>query len=248
MMNEIIGFVGEIGAGKTYLSFEKVKELKSDGKSCLVTAWADAVKDVIAKSIGLLKSGPASQDALEYLEINSFIDIKDFFCRNFVEQIEHTALKLNQTEIYEKVHEVCQIHKTSFRANLEGILKDPENYAKYYRSIIQMVGTEFGRAIDENLWIEITLAKIRNAFKYGVANVAIIDDIRFPNEFDAFENLAKKLKCKSTIYGVKASIETRSQRTGFSVKELKEYSQHRSEKFIPELIARLPEENIVLND
>jgi len=249
MNREIVGFIGEIGAGKTYLSLEKVKELKYDGKTCMVTSWADAVKDIIANTLGLLKSGPVSQDTLEYLEIVSFINIKDIFCRNFAQEIERTNLHIDPSEIREKLHGLCQIHKKPLKENIEGIIKDPDNYSRYYRSIIQMVGTEFGRSLHENLWIEITMAKIQQVLVINpCVNIVVIDDIRFINEYDAITNFADTYNIKSNIYGVKASIEVRSQRTGLSIQKLEEYAIHGSEKYIPELMSRLPEENIIFNN
>lgn len=50
-----------------------------------------------------------------------------------------------------------------------------------YRAFLQRMGTEFGRnIIDENLWVNLTLARIFEQFEQG--KDVVVTGIRFPNE------------------------------------------------------------------
>lgn len=52
------------------------------------------------------------------------------------------------------------------------------------RHIMQTIGTEWGRdCIDPDVWVRVTLSKAANLMKHG--NSVVIDDLRFPNEYDA---------------------------------------------------------------
>lgn len=50
-----------------------------------------------------------------------------------------------------------------------------------YRTLAQQLGTEWGRAIDPDLWLKIAAAKIAMYRKYDSKGV-VISDVRFPNE------------------------------------------------------------------
>lgn len=58
--------------------------------------------------------------------------------------------------------------------------KIPEIGASY-RQLAQMLGTEWGRAIDQNLWVKIVAAKIAMFSRFEPAGI-VISDVRFPNE------------------------------------------------------------------
>nr|WP_250808757.1 hypothetical protein [Neorhizobium tomejilense] len=56
------------------------------------------------------------------------------------------------------------------------------------RQIMQTLGTDWGReAIDQDLWTKVAASKIEKLRGQGV-NV-VVDDLRFPNEFDLVEEL-----------------------------------------------------------
>ena len=50
-----------------------------------------------------------------------------------------------------------------------------------YRQMAQQLGTEWGRALSENLWLDIAAAKIGMYRQFGCPGV-VISDVRFPNE------------------------------------------------------------------
>lgn len=52
------------------------------------------------------------------------------------------------------------------------------------RHVMQTLGTEWGRkSIDENVWVKVTLVQAARIMQNG--NSVVIDDMRFPNEYDA---------------------------------------------------------------
>jgi cytidylate kinase len=57
------------------------------------------------------------------------------------------------------------------------------------RDIMQLVGTDFFRAVKPNVWPEVTLQRIVNE----QTKIALITDCRFPNEVDAVKNHGGKV-------------------------------------------------------
>lgn len=55
------------------------------------------------------------------------------------------------------------------------------------RHLMQTLGTEWGRGIDADLWASLTASKVKQMVDRG--QKVAIDDMRFPNEFDAIKAL-----------------------------------------------------------
>lgn len=53
------------------------------------------------------------------------------------------------------------------------------------RKLLQWLGTEWGRELDQNLWVDLWKAEVRAAFSSKGFEVILNDDIRFDNEADA---------------------------------------------------------------
>jgi len=49
------------------------------------------------------------------------------------------------------------------------------------RRMMQTLGTEWGRALNPNIWVDVVRYEIRKAEQHG-ASIVVIDDVRFPNE------------------------------------------------------------------
>lgn len=49
-----------------------------------------------------------------------------------------------------------------------------------YRQLAQSLGTEWGRALDQDFWLRVAAAKVRAARQQGAP--VVISDVRFPNE------------------------------------------------------------------
>jgi len=60
----------------------------------------------------------------------------------------------------------------------------PDNKQMTAREAMQYVGTKFFRGIQENIWVDATMRKI----KKDRPDFAIIGDCRFPNEVEAIKN------------------------------------------------------------
>ena len=52
------------------------------------------------------------------------------------------------------------------------------------RNFLQYIGTDWGRAIDENIWVNVLLEKANKSTK----DYIFVSDIRFENEFEALKN------------------------------------------------------------
>lgn len=57
---------------------------------------------------------------------------------------------------------------------------------------MQTLGTEWGRnTLGENIWVEIAKSAIQTSLDAG--NPVVVDDLRFPNEFEAMKAMGAKL-------------------------------------------------------
>lgn len=75
---------------------------------------------------------------------------------------------------------------------VEGDLKEqpirfPNGRAVTPRTLMQTLGTEWGRGINPDLWADLTISKVQNS-----RAPVVIDDMRFPNEFDAVREAGGK--------------------------------------------------------
>jgi dephospho-CoA kinase len=71
----------------------------------------------------------------------------------------------------------------------------PEN-----RSLMQYIGSEWGRAMDPLLWVKHAQERVRSLDYNYVINYVIFDDLRFRNEFDAFTDAIRiRLECPAEI-------------------------------------------------
>lgn len=87
-------------------------------------------------------------------------------------------------------------------------------YTLPYRKLIQTVGTDICRALDEQVWIRRTMYEITMYKKYGGRNKFVVSDIRFDNEAEFIHNLLGSVWCVTSTRG--------------------EYDNHSSEKGIDE--------------
>jgi hypothetical protein len=96
----------------------------------------------------------------------------------------------------------------------------PETFTKD-RKLLQWLGTEWGRSIDANLWVNLWKAEVKSiSDKYPDA-VIVCDDCRFDNEAKAVREMGGKIiKIISTKSGeridTKAGIKQHSSESGIS--------------------------------
>jgi AAA domain len=73
------------------------------------------------------------------------------------------------------------------------------------RNLLQLLGTQWGRAIDKDIWAKIAVRKCQairqNMEEVGTEKcVVFIDDTRFPNEFDYIDSaLRVRLVCSEEV-------------------------------------------------
>lgn len=72
-----------------------------------------------------------------------------------------------------------------FTYNTLDIMDDTPVQKGKNRTLLQFIGTEVGRALDENLWTNLFEAKVEELGDTKIIN----DNLRFPNEFDCLERL-----------------------------------------------------------
>lgn len=90
------------------------------------------------------------------------------------------------------------------------------------RRFLQIVGTEWGREKDPNIWVNIVIRKIRALVEENDENVNIyISDLRFPNEMDALKREGFKL-----VY-ISRPVEARTQ--AFTSENVGGSTKHASE-------------------
>jgi hypothetical protein len=242
----IYGYIGELGAGKTYYSTQKIREIKSDGESVLVVAWADPLKEVIADIFGLKKSGPIPYVNYE-LEVE---DVRRMLYKAFSDILFEQGALTEREELkregrfdlaWDRHAPELMMAVTNCWAAQGPQPVTAALYSGWYRSLIQLVGTEFGRAYHTDLWVNEVIRRIKFAINNGICRAAVIDDIRFPNELYAIESSGMHYE----ITGIKCNVETRAERLGKTIAELDEWSLHDSEKYIPDMMQGL--ENIIDN-
>jgi len=56
------------------------------------------------------------------------------------------------------------------------------------RQMLQTLGTEWGRGIDEDIWLKLLTPRLESYAKYG-AEYCLITDVRFPNEHTWIDNM-----------------------------------------------------------
>lgn len=105
-------------------------------------------------------------------------------------------------------HYIYEMHDS-----IRSILKEEEdglkrmginyNFSKKDGPLLQYLGTEFGRGIDENIWAALTAVKIGKIFDEAPEHVnsfALLEDMRFENEFDIFPSSLKiRLICDEEV-------------------------------------------------
>ena len=78
---------------------------------------------------------------------------------------------------------------------------DSVYYHLPYRKLIQTVGTDICRALDEQVWIRRTMYEITMNKKYGGCNKFVVSDIRFDNEAEFIHNLLGSVWCVTSTRG-----------------------------------------------
>jgi len=243
-MNEIYGFVGQMGSGKTYHALKKAQEMKSIGRSVLLISWADPIKQMIYDKFYMTKSGFQDGGQMKLLEKLDNECIDEILQSYFVELLSENHLPKCRSQLFKAcIHPyIDEIENT-----LRGAALNHKDYNTCFRKLIQFIGTEIGRSINETLWIDVVLNRIKIAFTNNVAQVAIIDDIRFMNEFDGLKDFSFVNQINCIIKAVTASMEVRASRINATVQDLEMMSKHESEIEVLDICRKLNKNDIIFN-
>jgi len=165
----VIEIAGKKGAGKTTLASHLAYYYGNEGLTVYRTSFASALKKLI-RSVGLSKT-----------RIIRHITWPDFWG-----ELQSECQKLLKKSGYTKKSDWFDFNQL-FTSNLDKI-KEGYNFAFYqdkvaegYRIIAQVLGTEVFRAFDEDFWVKQVKAQLKQV--ESVADIVIIDDYRFFNEF-----------------------------------------------------------------
>lgn len=89
----------------------------------------------------------------------------------------------SDTEVYAAVDQLFPTQSATAINKLRELLESHRNdYSLTVRQVLQELGTDWGRAIDDSVWIRATLENARSA------KDAVITDCRFPNEGQAVKD------------------------------------------------------------
>lgn len=225
-MNHIVGFTGRLGSGKWHNTMKYAEKMKTDGYSVFLTSFADPIKKFIRMGFGMNKSG------FEHLPepLTRVVNEKYVF--------EHCvgSLRLGEQSAFDEFRTVLADHWLTLKDAYDSAIttSEKQTYDLAYRKIIQTVGTEVGRSVSETLWIEHCINECNYALSEGLADICIIDDVRFWNEKEAIEAAG------GIVYGVECPPEIRAERRGLTVEQMVLMDSHSSENAIDQIIASLP--------
>lgn len=92
-----------------------------------------------------------------------------------------------------RMHDACLPILKMYKVRGEEMGKDGE--------LLQVLGTEYGRnRISQDVWVNSCRARVDEWLERHPNNVALIDDCRFENEFDAFKDAYKvRLSCAEGV-------------------------------------------------
>lgn len=105
-----------------------------------------------------------------------------------------TAVELLRQEYPSKTVELVKMAGTLYRIQeyiyeqIAPVYIRPKDFVKD-RKLLQWIGTEFGRSLDVNLWVNLFAAQV----VASKADIVVCDDVRFDNEAEAIRNLGGKV-------------------------------------------------------
>ncbi|ALA12250.1 putative dNMP kinase [Acinetobacter phage phiAB6] len=152
-MSYKIGLIGLAGSGKDTVAVILQEALKERGQVFEVDRYAGLLKEAARQVFG------ENFDDRNVKEMDKFVDLS--LADKIIDATDYVYLKLNRSDIdLDEWNALCQKHIDSCT------WMSPRKFQ-------QLLGTEVGRAIDENIWVNYLKNQDRNL---------IIPDVRFGNE------------------------------------------------------------------
>ncbi|AGC35318.1 putative dNMP kinase [Acinetobacter phage AB3] len=152
-MSYKIGLIGLAGAGKDTVAVILQEALKDVGQVFEIDRYAGLLKEAARQVFG------ENFDDRNVKEMDKFVDLS--LADKIIDATDYVYLKLNRSDIdLDEWNALCQKHIDSCT------WMSPRKFQ-------QLLGTEVGRALDENIWVNYLKNQDRNL---------IIPDVRFGNE------------------------------------------------------------------
>ncbi|CAL1776580.1 deoxynucleoside monophosphate kinase [Friunavirus sp. BRC001] len=152
-MSYKIGLIGLAGAGKDTVAVILQEALKERGQVFEIDRYAGLLKEAARQVFG------ENFDDRNVKEVDKFVDL--CLADKIIDATDYVYLKLNRPDIdLDEWNELCKKHIDSCT------WMSPRKFQ-------QLLGTEVGRALDENIWVKYLKNQDRNL---------IIPDVRFGNE------------------------------------------------------------------
>ncbi|QQM15069.1 deoxynucleotide monophosphate kinase [Acinetobacter phage Paty] len=152
-MSYKIGLIGLAGAGKDTVAVILQEALKERGQVFEIDRYAGLLKEAARQVFG------ENFDDRNVKEVDKFVDL--YLADKIIDATDYVYLKLNRSDIdLDEWNDLCQKHIDSCT------WMSPRKFQ-------QLLGTEVGRAIDPDIWVNYLKNQDRNL---------IIPDVRFGNE------------------------------------------------------------------
>ncbi|UAW07713.1 dNMP kinase [Acinetobacter phage APK37.1] len=152
-MSYKIGLIGLAGSGKDTVAVILQEALKERGQVFEIDRYAGLLKEAARQVFG------ENFDARNVKEVDKFVDL--YLADKIIDATDYVYLKLNRSDIdLDEWNALCQKHIDSCT------WMSPRKFQ-------QLLGTEVGRAIDPDIWVNYLKNQDRNL---------IIPDVRFGNE------------------------------------------------------------------
>jgi hypothetical protein len=246
MTKTLIGYCGKLGSGKAYCMMKEVERLKTTGNSVYLISFADPIKQILRDFFGITKDG-----RLPLYWPNCFtpIYIRGQIVDNIYKILKRIGLDASETTLksqiainYDKWPDFPTHVLNAVSATTDA------DYDWNFRRCAQLLGTELARHLYGGIWVEEAFRKVDSAFKSKNVDYVFIDDVRFINEYEAFELAGRAGRYDTKVMGVEASDMCRAVSRGLSMDDLKAQDEHGSERDIDYIISQLPPENVINNE
>lgn len=134
------------------------------------------------------------------------------------------VVRLRFAEHLYVMHDGIRAHLAKYKDILEGhgIKYD---FTEKDRELLQWLGTEWGRSINENIWSVLARADVDRNLSLSDKSVILFEDLRYPNEFDCLhDGLRVRLECPFEVRKERGESVTEERRNHSSETGLDEYS------------------------
>jgi len=217
---KIVGFCGHLGSGKTYFANKLTEFLSTNGEIVVRISFASYLKKVAYRIWGIRKA---------YLDRYSNISEYSFglFSRLYSEA-NFQELFTNLYYEYPNHHNIITHAEEYLSILTEDYVNDNRNNAA--RKILQYLGTELFRAVDEDFHVKRIHEYLADLQINANPFIAIIDDVRFPNEANYVSYHS------GIVVKVNRPIEKRALALNKSVEIMKDLEQHDSEKAVDVIV------------